>query len=357
MSVIELIRKKFMKKKALVALSGGVDSAVAAYLLLKEGYDVTGLMLRLYDKPDSTDAQDAQDLCRKLNIDFVYPDYRKQFEAEVIDRFAKAYLAGETPNPCVDCNRYVKIPFVYDYAVNNGFDYIATGHYACVDFEEETNRYCLLKGADISKDQSYVLYNLPQNILSRLLLPVGALSKEEVRKIAIEQGFANALKRDSQDICFISGNYYDYLRDNCSVTLEAGDFIDKEGNVLGRHKGAVCYTRGQRKGLGLALPQPMYVLSKDMVKNTVTLGFNEDLFSALVTAQDVNFVSIEEIKGEIPVTARVRYNQPEQKGTAFVNEKGNLCVRFDAPQRAVTQGQSLVLYCGNKLLAGGKIIS
>ncbi len=346
-----------MKKKALVALSGGVDSAVAAHLLLKEGYDVTGIMLRLYDKPDSTDAEDARDLCKKLNIEFVYPDYRQQFTTQVIDRFAFSYLKGETPNPCVDCNRYVKIPFVYDYAVNNGFDYIATGHYACVEYDENAGRYCLLKGQDKAKDQSYVLYNLSQEILSKLLLPVGRLSKAQVRDIAARQGFVNALKRDSQDICFIDGNYYDYLRDNCAVSLEAGNFIDKEGKVLGRHKGAVCYTRGQRKGLGLALPQPMYVLSKDMQSNTVTLGFNEDLFSVLVTAEDVNFVSVEEIKEELSVMARVRYNQPEQKGVAFINEDGNLCVKFENPQRAVTTGQSLVLYSGDKLLAGGKIIS
>ncbi len=346
-----------MKRKALVALSGGVDSAVAAYILLEEGYDVTGIMLRLYDKPDSTDAQDAEDLCKKLGIEFVYPDYRQQFKTQVIDRFAASYLAGETPNPCVDCNRYVKIPFVYDYAVNNGFDFIATGHYACVEYDSEADRYCLLKGADKSKDQSYVLYNLSQEILSKLILPVGRLSKAQVRDIAAQQGFVNALKRDSQDICFISGNYYDYLSDNCGVNLEQGDFIDKEGNILGKHKGAVCYTRGQRKGLGLALPQPMYVLSKDMMKNTVTLGFNEDLFTSLVTAEDVNFVSTKEIKGELSVMARVRYNQPEQKGTAYTTEEGYLCVRFDAPQRAVTTGQSLVLYSGDKLLAGGKIIS
>lgn len=346
-----------MKKKALVALSGGVDSAVAAYLLLKEGYDVTGIMLRLYDKPDCNDAQDARDLCRKLNIDFVFPDYRQQFRTQVIDRFASSYLAGETPNPCVDCNRYVKIPFVYDYAVNNGFDYIATGHYAQVEYDENTGRYSLLKGSDKAKDQSYVLYNLSQEILSKLLLPVGRLSKAQVRDIAAEQGFVNALKRDSQDICFINGNYYDYLKDNCGVILKAGDFVDKDGNILGKHKGAVCYTRGQRKGLGLALPQPMYVLSKDMCSNTVTLGFNEDLFSSLVTAEDINFVSVEEIKEELPVMARVRYNQPEQKGLAFMNKDGNLCVRFETPQRAVTTGQSLVLYSADKLLAGGKIIS
>lgn len=344
-------------KKVLVALSGGVDSAVAAHLLVKAGFDVTGIMLRLYDKPDSTDAQDACSLCEKLGIDFVYPDYRKKFRTEVIDRFSKAYLAGETPNPCVDCNRYVKIPFVFDYADKNGFDFIATGHYAQVGFDEDTNRYCLLKGVDKSKDQSYVLYNLSQQVLSKLLLPVGKLSKAQVREIATQQGFVNANKRDSQDICFVQGNYYDYLKENCGVSFTEGDFIDAKGNILGKHKGAVCYTRGQRKGLGLSLPAPMYVVSKDMEENTVTLGFNEDLFSTEVFAEDVNFVSVEEINGEVPVCARVRYNQTEQKGVAFMTEEGKLCVRFDSPQRAVTKGQSLVLYSFDKLLAGGKIIN
>lgn len=345
-----------MNKKVLVALSGGVDSAVTAYLLKERGFDVTGIMLRLYDKPDSTDTFDAQTLCESLGIPFVNPDYREEFKKEVISRFAASYLAGETPNPCVDCNRYVKLPFVFDYADRYGFDYVATGHYARVVYNGSTERYELRKGLDSKKDQSYVLYNLSQPMLSRLILPVGELSKAQVREIAEKQNFINAHKRDSQDICFISGNYYDYLRDNCSVVCQEGDFIDADGNILGRHKGAICYTRGQRKGLGLALPQPMYVLHKNMQENTVTLGFNEDLFSDTVIAEEVNFISVPEITTEIPVSARVRYNQPEQKGTAFMTEDGKLCVRFDTPQRAVTAGQSLVLYNGDALVAGGKII-
>lgn len=344
-----------MSKKVLVALSGGVDSAVCAYLLKERGFEVTGIMLRLYDKENSTDTQDAENLCKALGIPFVNPDYRAEFKREVIDRFAASYIKGETPNPCVDCNRYVKLPFVFDYADKNGFDYVSTGHYARVEYNKETGRFELLKGTDIKKDQSYVLYNLTQQMLSRLLLPVGELSKSQVREIAERENFVNADKPDSQDICFIKGNYYDYLRDHCGVVTTEGDFVDTKGNVLGKHKGAVCYTRGQRKGLGLALPQPMYVLSKNMKENTVTLGFNEDLFTDVVLAEDVNFISVSEIKGEIPVTARVRYNQPEQEGVAFMTEDGKLCVRFLSPQRAVTLGQSLVLYSGTKVVAGGKI--
>ncbi|MGN0452183.1 MAG: tRNA 2-thiouridine(34) synthase MnmA [Ruminococcus sp.] len=345
-----------MKKKVLVAISGGVDSAVTAFLLKERGYDVTGIMLRLYDKAESKDSDDAKKLCKSINIPFVNPDYRQEFKARVIDRFAESYQKGLTPNPCVDCNRYVKLPFVFDYALKNGFDHVATGHYANVRFDGERNRYKLLKGKDAKKDQSYVLHYLSQDQLKMLLLPMGELSKEQVREIARENNFVNADKRDSQDICFISGNYYDYLRNNCNIELQSGDFIDKSGNVLGTHKGAVCYTRGQRKGLGLALPAPMYVVSKDMEKNTVTLGFEEDLYSRRVLAEDVNFISIKEIKEPIRVSARVRYNQKEQSGTAYITEEGLLCVDFDEPQRAVTPGQSLVLYQGDEVVAGGKII-
>lgn len=344
-----------MGGRVLVAVSGGVDSAVAAYLLKQQGYDVTAIMLRLYDKENSSDLQDAKKLCDTLAIPFVYPDHREDFRREVIDRFAEIYQKGETPNPCVLCNRYIKFPLVMKYAVENGFDYVATGHYASVRYCDDEKRYKLLRGKDRGKDQSYVLFNLTQNELSRLILPLGDYSKEQVRHIALSAGLNIADKRDSQDICFISGNYYDYLRDNCGVSLTSGDFIDKSGKVLGSHKGAVCYTRGQRKGLGLALPEPMYVLSKNISENTVTLGFDRDLYTTSVAAHNVNIISRKELKTPLRCSAKVRYNQPDKPVTVYATPDSGIRAEFDEPQRAVTSGQYLVLYREDEVIGGGVI--
>ena len=351
------------KKKVLVAVSGGVDSAVALYLLKSAGYSVTAIMLRLFDKKDgfgnviTTEADSARDVCQKLGVELVVPDYRKEFEKDVIADFAESYIKGLTPNPCVQCNRTVKFRYTFDYADKNGFDFVATGHYATVSLNEATGVYELIKGADERKDQSYVLYSLTQKELSRLILPLGKYSKAEVRALAEQAGFSNANKADSQDICFITGDYYDFITSFTNRDFPQGDFVDKDGKVLGRHKGIICYTIGQRKGLGLSFDSPRYVISKSIENNTVTLGKEEELFSNLVYARNVNIISSEEITVPVPVTAMTRYNQKPQKALVYpADANGVIKVEFELPQRAPTPGQSLVMYKENVLFGGGIII-
>ena len=348
-------------KKVLVAVSGGVDSGAAVYLLKKAGYSVSAIMLRLYDKTDEngniieTEVNSARQLSNDLGIEFIYADYRHEFKRDVIDNFVKSYISGKTPNPCVECNRSVKFKYVFDYADKNGFDYIATGHYARVIKDEETEKFSLLKATDTKKDQSYVLYNLTQKELSKLLLPLGEYSKEEVRGFAKDAGLKNYNKADSQDICFISGDYYDFIREYTGKTFPEGNFIDKDGNTLGTHKGIIRYTVGQRKGLGLSFDSPRFVVSKNPADNTVTLGKSEELFHETVFAERVNILS-EDLKNEIRCEAMVRYNQKPQPATAYFLDDNTLKVVFDTPQRAPSPGQSLVLYLGDKLLGGGIIL-
>ena len=349
-----------MNKNVLVAVSGGVDSCAAVYLLKEAGYDVTGIMLRLYDKTDengeilTADRDSAKAVCDSLGVDFVYADYRNEFKNDVIDTFVNEYISGKTPNPCVQCNRTVKFRYVFDYADKNGFDFIATGHYAQVKVNPQTGESELFKALDIKKDQSYVLYNLTSNQLKKLILPLGAYSKPQVREFAKKAGLINYDKADSQDICFIKGDYFDFISNYCRKDFPEGDFIDKDGNVLGRHKGIIRYTVGQRKGLGLSFDSPRYVIRKDISENTVTLGKHEELFSSVVFATDVNIIS-ENQTFPFEGTAMIRYNQTPQPAMIYRLDNGDLKAEFTSPQRAPSPGQSLVIYHGDKVIGGGII--
>ena len=348
-------------KKVLVAVSGGVDSGAAVCLLKKAGYDVSAIMLRLFDKTDEagnfieTEVNSARQLCKDLNVEFIYADYRDQFKNDVIDNFVKSYIDGKTPNPCVECNRSIKFKYVFDYADKNGFDYVATGHYARVVYDSDSGTHKLLKATDLKKDQSYVLYNLKPAQLSRLLLPLGEYSKDQVRSFAKEAGLKNYNKADSQDICFISGDYYDFIKEYTGKSFPDGNFIDKDGNILGTHKGIIRYTVGQRKGLGLSFDSPRYVVSKNPVDNTVTLGKEDQLFFSTVMAENANIIC-GDFNEPLRCEAMIRYNQMPQPATAYLTDENCLKVVFDTPQRAPSPGQSLVLYQGDVLLGGGIIV-
>lgn len=354
--------------KALIAMSGGVDSSVAALIIKEQGCDATGATMKLYDnddiitKNDNTccsldDIEDARAVCRKLDIPYYVFNFRDSFNEEVIDRFIKAYENGSTPNPCIDCNRYMKFSRLMRRMYELEMDFVVTGHYARIEFNESTNRFNLKKAFDESKDQSYVLYSLTQEQLSHTLFPLGSLNKTEVRKIAEENGFINAKKHDSQDICFVpNGKYSEFIESYTGKKYAEGDFVDKDGNVLGTHKGIIRYTIGQRKGLGLALPAPMYVCEKDLENNRVILGFNDDLFSDTLYADNLNLISCDKIDGKLKVSAKVRYNQKEQPATVEQLGDDKIKVVFDEPQRAICKGQAVVLYDGDNVVGGGTII-
>ena len=351
---------------ALIAMSGGVDSSVAAWLMQRDGFDCTGVTMRLTRNEavnteglhtccSERDIEDAAEVAYAMDIPYEVLDFTADFQEKIIDKFIRVYEAGGTPNPCIDCNKYMKFDHLLRWAEAHGLDHVVTGHYARVEQDEATGRWLLKKGLDENKDQSYVLYNLTQEQLAHIRLPLGGLHKTEVREIAEQHKFVNARKHDSQDICFVpDGDYARFMEDFTGKRYPAGDFLDENGRVVGTHNGAVRYTIGQRKGLGLAMGAPVYVCGKDMQANTVTVGPEEMLFDRIVYADEVNWIAIPELTGPLRVTARTRYHQVEQAATVYPAECG-FRLEFDQPQRAPTPGQAVVLYQGDTVLGGGTI--
>ena len=357
-----------MIEKCLIAMSGGVDSAVAALIVKNMNIECIGATMKLLggggiqlDEEHACcskeDIEDAKKVAEGLGMKHHLYDFSEHFAEKVVNKFVRAYESGATPNPCIECNRHLKFERLFEEAENLGCSHIATGHYARVELDKESGRWILKKAKDLTKDQSYVLYSLTQKQLSRVLFPLGNITKEEVRAIAEENGFTNAHKKESQDICFVKNeDYTDFIQRYTGKTYPEGDFVNKDGDVLGTHKGIISYTVGQRKGLGLALPAPLYVCEIDTDKNRVVLCPHEGLFTSQLTATDINLISVPDLYTPMRIKAKVRYRHTEQSATAVQIDENTIRVTFDEPQRAITKGQSVVFYDGDVVVGGGTIL-
>lgn len=357
-----------MNKKALIAMSGGVDSSVAAYIMKERGYECIGATMKLFANEDIgvckehsccslDDVEDARNVAYSLGMPHYVYNFADEFCDKVINNFVNSYENGITPNPCIECNRHLKFKYLYTKAKELGLDYIVTGHYSSIEYNEQSGRYLLKKSADPAKDQSYVLYSMTQDQFAHTIFPLADMDKKEVRRIAEENYFVNAAKHDSQDICFVqNGKYTEFIRSHTGKDYPSGNYIDINGNVLGKHKGIIHYTVGQRKGLGIALAKPMYVVAVDPVNNTVTLGSNDDLFTRELVADNINLISVPHIDEPMRVKAKIRYRHTEQWATVTQTGEDKIKVVFDEPQRAITKGQAVVLYDGDVVVGGGTII-
>lgn len=356
-----------MNKKAIIAMSGGVDSSVAALLTKERGFECIGATMKLFNNDDAgvpreqsccslEDIEDARSVAAELGIPYYVFNFTERFKEDVIDKFIYAYENGLTPNPCIDCNRYLKFDKLFQRAIELDYDYVVTGHYARIEYNESTGRYILKKAVDLSKDQSYVLYSMTQEQLKHTLFPLGEMNKSQVRAVAEQHGFINADKRDSQDICFVqSGSYADFIEQYTGKSYPAGDFINKKGEVLGRHKGIIRYTVGQRKGLGISAPEPLYVAEVNPSSNTVTLASDSELYSDELTAGNINLITTDSIEKPMHLTAKIRYRHNEEPAVVTQTDSDTITVKFDAPQRAITKGQAVVLYDGDVVVGGGVI--
>lgn len=354
-----------MAEKVVLGMSGGVDSSVAAYLLKEKGYDVIGVTMQVWPSDEVyeeleggccslSSVEDARRVAYKLDIPFYVMNFKDIFKKNVIDYFIDEYMEGRTPNPCIACNKYIKFESFLQKAMALGASYVATGHYAKI--EKENDRYIIRCAVDDKKDQTYVLYNLTQFQLSHTLMPCGDYRKDKIREIAKEIGLNVHNKKDSEEICFIPDNDHGaYIKRQVPDKVRSGNFVDKHGNILGRHKGIVYYTIGQRKGLGLSLGAPVFVTDINPLRNEVVLGSEEDIFKTELIAKDLNFIPFDSLKGPLQVEGKIRYSAKRSRALITPIEDGRIKVIFEQKQRAITKGQSVVFYMGDLLVGGGII--